>query len=162
MHVREMQAEDADVIHAIHIACLTISLKNDYTQEQLDAWMSGRTPDGYRQAATEGERFFVAVRDLQVVGYASWQEDELLSLFVLPDHQDRGIGSALFEKCTTDAARHGATISKIRATPNAVAFYRHHGFVTLGRGFDVKKGVAVGHVKMTSAVSKVGFPLSRE
>jgi GNAT superfamily N-acetyltransferase len=40
--------------------------------------------------------------------YASWREDELLSLFVHPDFQGRGMGSALMSACFDDA---NATIS---------------------------------------------------
>ena len=66
-------------------------------------------------AAEAGERFFVADEGGAVVGYASWQEDELLSLFVHPDFQGTGIGSALLSACFDDAARINATISIVKS-----------------------------------------------
>ena len=115
MIIRSMVPADAEAIHAIHGMCLQRTLLGRYTREQIEAWMAGRTPQGYLRAAEAGERFFVADEGGAVVGYASWQEDELLSLFVHPDCQRTGIGSALLSACFDDAARINATISIVKS-----------------------------------------------
>lgn len=95
MIIRPMARGDAETVHEIHGACLPRTLLGRYTHEQVTAWLDGRAPDGYIRASEAGERFFVAEADGVVVGYAPWEEDVLLSLFVHPDCQSRGIGSAL-------------------------------------------------------------------
>jgi hypothetical protein len=82
--VRRMRPEDVSEIHAIHSECLTRSLSLRYTAEQLAAWLSGRTPEGYLRARDSGEHLFVAEQKGVVIGFASWQNDELLALFVHP------------------------------------------------------------------------------
>ncbi len=146
--VRQMVDEDADEIHEIHCACLTRTLTLHYTQEQIAAWMKGRTPAGYISAARGGERFFVAEADGRVVGFASWQDDELLSLFVHPDAQRLGLGSRLLDVCLKDAAAEGAAITRLKAAAGAAQFYARRGFAPVGQGGTIKNGVVIQDTRM--------------
>ena len=148
--VRGMLEDDAGALHAIHGACLTGSLlgRGHYTRQQVEAWMAGRTPCGYVAAACGGERFLIAEWDGAVVGFASWRNGELLSLFVHPDHQGRGIGSALAHACFAHAARGGDPVDVVRAALGAEPFYRRHGFTVVGPGAAPKRGVDIPHTRM--------------
>jgi predicted N-acetyltransferase YhbS len=148
MIIRPMTRGDAEAIHEIHSACLTRTLPGRYTHEQITAWMDGRTPEGYVRASEAGERFFVAEVDGSVVGYASWEDDELLSLFVHPDFQSQGVGSALVETCLADAEGTGDAITKVKAVLGAEAFYAKHGFTSEGRGSTAKRGVEIPDTRM--------------
>ena len=148
MIIRAMEPADTETIHAIHGMCLQCTLLGRYSREQIDAWMAGRTPQGYLRAAEAGEAFFVAEEGGAVVGYASWQEDELLSLFVHPDFQGRGIGSALMSACFDDAERRNATISIVKSVLGAEEFYGRHGFLIVGPGSTSKRGVIIPDTRM--------------
>jgi GNAT superfamily N-acetyltransferase len=148
VEVRQMVDGDANAIHEIHCACLTRTLASYYTQEQIAAWMKGRTPAGYVNAANEGERFFVAESDGRVVGFASWQDDELLALFVHPDAQSFGLGSRLLDVCLKDAAAKGAAITCLKAAVGADQFYARRGFVPVGQGGTTKNGVVIQDTRM--------------
>ena len=50
MVVRRMRPKDVSAIHTIHTECRTRSLRERYSDEQLAAWPSGRTPEGYIRA----------------------------------------------------------------------------------------------------------------
>jgi putative acetyltransferase len=143
-----MTRGDAEAIHAIHGACLSRTLLGRYTHEQITAWMDGRTPEGYIRASEAGERFFVAEMNASVVGYASWEDDELLSLFVHPDCQSQGVGSGLIEACLADAERMGSAITKVKAVLGAEAFYAKHGFTSECRGSTEKRGVEIPDTRM--------------
>lgn len=146
--IRQMVDEDANEVHEIHCACLTRTLASRYTQEQIAAWMKGRTPAGYINAARGGERFCVAETGGRVVGFASWQGNELLSLFVHPDAQGIGVGSRLLDACLSDAAAQGAVIICLKAAVGADQFYVHRGFVPVGQGGTVKNGVIIQDTRM--------------
>jgi putative acetyltransferase len=152
MIIRSMVPADTEAIHAIHGMCLQRTLLGHYTREQIEAWMAGRTPQGYLRAAEAGERFFVAEEAGAVVGYASWQDDELLSVFVHPDFQGRGIGSALMSACFDDAARGDATISIVKSALGAEAFYGRYGFLVVCPGSTTKRGVIIPDTRMHRAV----------
>lgn len=151
MIIRRMIASDIEAIHTIHGICLTRTLLGRYTDGQIAAWMSGRTPEGYLRAAEGGERFFVAEESKAVVAYASWQDDELLSLFVHPDFQRRGIGSRLISACLLDAEQNNLTISVVKSVLGAESFYARHGFVVVGSGSTSKRGVEIPDTRMRRA-----------
>jgi len=148
MNIRPMMPFDVDTIHAIHCLCLERTLMARYTSEQIDAWMAGRVPQGYLRAAERGERFFVAEHNGTVVGFASWQDEELLSLFVHPDFHGRRIGSALLCACFEDAVRRSASISVVKSVLGAEEFYSRHGFLTASPGSASKRGVLIPLTKM--------------
>lgn len=80
--------------------------------------------------------FLVAERDSQVVGFASAQqtfadEVELYTLFVHPDHQRDGVGTALLEAVETTARE--ADVDRLRTgvlagNHAARGFFEEHGF----------------------------------
>jgi predicted N-acetyltransferase YhbS len=86
--------------------------------------------------------------DGSVVGYASWEGDELLSLFVHPGRQSQGVGSALIKTCFADAERTGGAITKVKSVLGAEAFYAKHGFKSECRGSTVKRGVEIPDTRM--------------
>jgi GNAT superfamily N-acetyltransferase len=148
MIIRSIVPTDAEAIHAIHGICLERTLLGRYNREQIEACVAGRTPQGYLRAAEAGERFFVAEEGGAVVGFASWQDDELLSLFVHPDFQGRGIGSAFVSACFEDAARRDATISVVKFVLGAEEFYDRHGLLIVGPGSTSKRGVLIPDTRM--------------
>jgi len=148
MDIRALQLRDAASLHAIHTACLNRNLSGRYTEPQLSAWMSGRTPEGYLRAAASGETFLVAEADGVVVGFAAWMEDELKALFIHPDWQRRGIGDQLARECLKRAASTGHPISRVIAVLGAETFYARFGFRVVGPGKWVKHGIEIPDVRM--------------
>jgi GNAT superfamily N-acetyltransferase len=148
IEVPRMIEGHADAIHAIHSACLVRTVAAHYSPEQMVAWMKGRAPEGYIIAANSGERFFVAEADGLVLGFSSWQDDELLALFRHPDVQNRGVGTRLIERCLRDPANQGAVISSLNAAHGAEEFYARHGFVPVARGRFTKHGVVIQDTRM--------------
>jgi L-amino acid N-acyltransferase YncA len=143
MVVRRMRPEDVSAIHTIHTECLTRSLRERYSDEQVAAWLSGRTPEGYLRAQASGERYFVAEREGVVLGFASWQDNELLALFVHPDEQLKGVGTGLFAACVDDAVSEGRAITDVKATLNSIGFYERHEFTVVEEEAEIKRGVEI-------------------
>ena len=156
--VRSMTDADVRAIHEIHTACLTRTLSAYYSSEQIAAWLKGRTPEGYLRAASGGEQFFVAEASGRVVGFASWQDDELLALFVHPDMQRGGVGGRLFEACMSDASGMGSAIVHVKAARGAEAFYRRRGFTATGQGSVTKHGVVIYDTRMVAALPQTSQP----
>jgi ribosomal protein S18 acetylase RimI-like enzyme len=108
----------------------------DYVAMGLAKWW---TEDATIPAIRTG-RVTVAEVDGEVVAIASVGPHEshlvLWKLYVLPEHQGRAIGSALFDSVLARAT--GGVYSQIRVTylegnKLAQAFYRGKGFVEIGR-----------------------------
>ncbi|HET8601388.1 MAG TPA: GNAT family N-acetyltransferase [Segeticoccus sp.] len=107
----------------------------DYIQAGLAKWW---TEEATIPAIRAG-RVTVAEVDGQVVGVATVGPRDghlvLWKLYVLPEHQGRGIGSALLDAVLENARedQHEVQLSYLDGNTSAAAFYRHQGFVEFDR-----------------------------
>jgi len=147
--IRGMQDADAAAMHALHERAVRSTCAPLLGPEVVEAWLRGRSPDGYIRARNEGgENFLIAEGSGLRAGFASWRAEWLLALFVDPDHQGRGVGQALFRACEEQAAARGQFISRLDATLNARSFYEAIGFRVTGEGFEEKYGQRIPHLSM--------------
>lgn len=143
-----MRANDVELLHIIHTLCLRDSLSSHYTQQHIDAWTGAHGLQSYRDALDEGDHFLVAEMQGQIAGYASWGNGELTSTFVVPAAQGLGVGTLLVDSCTLDATTNGTPILRVRATLNAIDFYRGLGFFSAEPGFHEKNNVRIPYQLM--------------
>lgn len=91
---------------------------------------------------------FAAEMDNQIVGIASiaispreadppntWR---LRGMATVPELQGQGIGAKVLAACLTHAKARGGALIWCNARTTALAFYRRHGFETVGEEFDIK------------------------
>ncbi len=78
------------------------------------------------------ERVWVAEVGHQIVAYASVSDGFLNNLYVLPDHQRRGIGSALLSKVKMHLPG-GVRLWTFEPNGAAIRFYERHDFATIER-----------------------------
>jgi L-amino acid N-acyltransferase YncA len=60
--IREMSHSDIAAIHSIHTQCLQTTLSQYYTEQQIQAWLAGRTPEGYWRSKEAGSPYLVSIR----------------------------------------------------------------------------------------------------
>ena len=95
-----------------------------HTAEETHAWM--------RDVVFRSERVWVAEQVDRIVGYASAHDEFLNNLYVLPEHQGRGIGTALLAE-VKEHSRDGVKLWTFEPNRAAIRFYERHGFVTVRR-----------------------------
>ncbi len=88
----------------------------------------------------EGERLFVAKDGDIVVGICiivkHSDKNQLQAIYVLPDHQGRGIGSLLWQEAQKEFTPGNDTIVQVATyNVNAINFYKNLGFVGTGKEF---------------------------
>jgi putative acetyltransferase len=79
----------------------------------------------YFRGALDGEAY-VLEEDGELLGYAVLREDELHDLYVAPQAQDRGIGSALFARAQAERSS-GFQLWVFRDNARARRFYEARG-----------------------------------
>lgn len=105
-----------------------VSLAGEYRQA-IEAH-----PDAIDLQLTQVQKgdVFVAEVDGEISGFAALllEQDkaELDGLFVAPERQRAGIGTALVEAATHEARRRGLSLVTVVASPAARAFYERCGF----------------------------------
>jgi len=128
--VREATADDVAVIFEIRVAVR----ENFATRESLYA--SGINEESVRVAITTEGRGFVAEDEGQRVGFsiADKSSGSVFALFVRPEYEGRGHGSALLESAVRWLFDQGFETVWLAVGPNTRAhhFYLRHGWVETG------------------------------
>ncbi|HEX8123814.1 MAG TPA: GNAT family N-acetyltransferase [Solirubrobacteraceae bacterium] len=142
LEIRPSRAGDGEPLARVHERCWCIS----YAGIADPAWIvdrpfDDRVAEWERYAMGGGAPMWVADDDGAVIGEVAagasrdaeapeWT-GELLAIYVDPDRQGAGVGSALLERAVAELRRAGhqrATLWTFGNNPRATAFYERHGW----------------------------------
>lgn len=153
MEIRRFTDEDAEDTARIRAATIT-QLTEFYEREALEAWAGSITAEDFKRSANEYHRF-VAVEDGRILGYGDWKpaSNEFAGIYIDPDAQGKGVGSALFDAIESDAREAGAPRLWANATKNARGFYERHGFMEEGEGYYEADGYRIRTLMMGKRLS---------
>lgn len=122
MTLRRATPDDAAACARLHRQVMRASLAflpELHTAEEDLAYFSGRLfPSNAVWVAEEGGA---------IVGYVAFQPHFIEHLYILPEHQDRGLGVALLGKAMAGARE--LRLWTFQANAKARRFYERHGFV---------------------------------
>jgi putative acetyltransferase len=131
-HVRPLRAVDLDGISRVHWrACRTAYrfMSWSYTEEQVRHWYAGKL-----EKWDWGQ---VVCADDLIVAYIAAKGAHIDQLFVDPDHQRAGLGSALLAAMLEQRLR-PATLHVFAENGPARAFYERFGFREVNAWWDVQ------------------------
>jgi ribosomal protein S18 acetylase RimI-like enzyme len=139
--IRSLNANELSIVREIAHLTWPSSYSNIISTEQITYmldWMYSDTALAY-QLNEEKANFYLISRNNHPIGFASigpetpntQQNIKLHKLYVLPDFQASGAGSALMQHCILTYTEEGACkISlQVNRQNSAVAFYNKHGFI---------------------------------
>ena len=134
MNIRRFEEKDADELSQVIRTTLSISNSNDYTPQELEGLFMELSPQALLQRAQQGH-FYVACDDGKLIGsgcispfWGSETESILLTIFVLPDYQGKGIGRRIIQTLEQDEYALRADRIEIPASKTGVEFYRKLGY----------------------------------
>lgn len=94
--IRKYQASDCAELAELFYTTVHTANAKDYSKEQLDAWAPLTRNLKEWNRSFEKHISFVAVENKQIVGFGDIDKTSYLDrLFVLPDYQRMGIGTAI-------------------------------------------------------------------
>jgi ribosomal protein S18 acetylase RimI-like enzyme len=150
--VRRAVPTDAAILCDLHKASVRALCAGSYSAAQIELWLAPRSADDYRHAMTAGgETVLAATYADRVVGFASTKGAELLGLYVDPK-LGRGAGCRLLAAAEEQARIAGKKVLHLQSTPNAVAFYRKHGYMRGARATVRRGGVELAVLDMHKAL----------
>lgn len=142
VRIRPYQTDDAGAVSTIIRTTMRVSNSADYAPERLQPLIDYFSPAKVAQI-NETRTCLVAEVDGVLVATAGLEEGELVTFFVLPEWQGRGIGGALLSELESAARAQGIAELKVDASVTGAAFYARHGYQRTGEILDGTAGPQV-------------------
>lgn len=132
MNIRVATTRDMEDMHQLHMACIDLTLRKFYEEEAIDDWLQRcrtRGPQRYARIVESGHTL-VAVADDKVVGMAAFESvPRCVELwYVHPDHQNKGVGSALLGQLESWIGDNYPGHVWTQASRDSHPRFRHHGY----------------------------------
>ena len=134
IQIRRFQPEDAQAVSEVIAKTVRISNSKDYPPEYIDYLAKTHTADVMIQRAAQGHSYVICdgnevIGTGTIAGYwGSETESILLTIFILPEYQGKGLGRKLIETLEQDEYALRAARIEIPASITAVGFYRKLGY----------------------------------
>lgn len=146
MQLREYQASDCEKLAALFYQTVHCVNARDYTEEQLDAWATGKPDLKQWNSSFLEHHTIVAVEKNEIVGFGDMDASGYLDrLFVHKDHQGKGIAAAICDELERSAAGgRVTTCASITAKP----FFLHRGYRIIRRQEAERNGISLTNYLM--------------
>jgi putative acetyltransferase len=130
----------------------------DYTPAQIEAWVAGAQDTARWRKRIETQYFIVALRDEQIIGFASLQNPGYIDLlYVHKDHLRRGIASALYDALEAHASLQlssGDLTLTSDVSITARLFFEKQGFTADKENRRLLRGVDIMNYHMSKRLIK--------
>lgn len=133
--VRPFKRGDENGMSEVIAHTLLVSNKNDYFPEYLNAAAAEHSPSFFTEREKD-THFYVVCDRKKIIGcggitgyWGSMTESYLLSVFVLPDYQGRGLGRKIIEALEADEFFQRAWRTEVGSSLTATGFYQKMGYV---------------------------------
>ncbi|EDL66321.1 GNAT family N-acetyltransferase [Bacillus sp. SG-1] len=152
MNITEINTHDIDEILTLFYETVHNVNARDYSQDQLEAWVSKRDINEMRERWIRSfdENFsYKAIAKAKIVGFADMDSSGLLDrLYVHKDYQGQGVASALLNKLEVAARKNDIQDLETFASITAKPFFENKGFQVIFSQKVLKRGVELTNYKM--------------
>ena len=132
--LRRFRAGNEPAVSALICRTLAVSNSKDYPPEFIRENIRSHSPEAIAASARDAH-FYVAVDGKTIIGcggitgyWGSAKESYLTSVFVLPEHQGKGVGRRIVESLEADEYFRRAWRTEVGSSLTAVSFYRKMGY----------------------------------
>ena len=143
MIIRNFETKDADAVSFVIRETMRVSNSSDYPLERLKPLMEYFSPE--KVLCLNQERLCLVTEiDNQIVGTVALEGAELVTFFVLPDHQRKGVGTQLLQAVEKLAVENNVNLLQLEASLTGTPFYEKHGYRRTGFVKDGTAGKQIG------------------
>lgn len=153
MNIRRFQSGEELALFEVYYSAIHLIAKNDYSEEQLNAWAPLDLDLQLWVNRINGINPFVAEIDGQPVGYADIQQNGYIDHFFVSGYYPRqGIGKALMEFIHSEANCLNLTEITSNVSLTAQPFFKRFGFVVVEQRKPVIRGVEMRNALMLKSL----------
>ncbi|MGN0620244.1 MAG: GNAT family N-acetyltransferase [Porcipelethomonas sp.] len=132
--IRKFRKGDESAVSDVICTTLAVSNRKDYSTEFIEENIKSHSPQVIALRAAESH-FYVTLDGRKIIGcggitgyWGSDTESYLISIFVLPEYQGRGIGRRIIEVLESDEYFLRAWRTEVGSSLTAVDFYLRMGY----------------------------------
>jgi GNAT superfamily N-acetyltransferase len=151
IRIRPYASFDAAPVSGLIRTTMSTSNVADYPLDRLQPLIDYFTPQKLDEINRE-RVCFVAEADSGIVGTAALEKDALVTFFVVPSRQRKGIGAMLLRYVEEEARRRGLSKLIVEASIAGAPFYEAMGYEPTG---STVERVAGAHIVMTKDLNLV-------
>lgn len=147
MEIRRFKQEDATQLSNVIVETVKISNSKDYSPKYVEMNVLSHSPESLIERANNSH-MYVVCDNSKIIGCGAiaefWEsktESILLTIFVLPDYQGKGIGRKIIETLEKDEYFIRANRIEIPASITAVEFYKKMGYAYKNGIDELENGV---------------------
>jgi GNAT superfamily N-acetyltransferase len=144
--IRRFEPRDAARVSAVIRETMAVSNSGDYPPERLRPLIDYFSPEKVALLAAERD-CLVAEEDGRLVGTIGLDGAELVTFFVLPAYQGRGIGARLLAAIEELARARGVARVTVDSSITGERFYASRGYARTGASFEGTAGPQIGMEK---------------
>ena len=144
--IRLATNRDVRAIHDLHTKSVRGLCSNDYPTDVIEGWLKGRKPEGYKGIVKNEMYVFDAGNE--ILGWIHVRPDNIIGLFVAPEHSRKGVGRSLFNFGLDMVRKNYHGEIQFEATVTAAPFYVKCGCKVLKNSSIHKNRVDVPTVRM--------------
>lgn len=150
--IRPLRPGDGADMARLHQRAIMATHEDFYSVEQRRSWCFGLDPGQYR--VPDGGHFDVVEADAAVIAFCDHIADEVVGLYIDPDWQGRGIGSALMRQAEGRMIALGTMTAKVHAALSSQTFYEKHGYrVTEYTEHRTRGGLMLPSVRLAKSIA---------
>ncbi|MCB9240949.1 MAG: GNAT family N-acetyltransferase [Flavobacteriales bacterium] len=127
------------------------TVQTAYSPEQLSVWVAFADDEELWTERLRNQRILVAEEENTIIGFGTIDGSYIDFLYVLPEHQGRGIGTQLLQTLLNEA-QHSFCLFTTDASEMAKTAFEHLGFRVTRRNDFERKGVWIHNYRMTLEV----------
>ncbi|WP_159834360.1 GNAT family N-acetyltransferase [Burkholderia sp. 8Y] len=130
IEIRPYRASDLDGVIDLFLRAVRETASVDYNEKQIDVWAQA-DPDEWA-VARASRPTWVAFTGGQLAGFADLERNGLIDMmFVHPDHQRKGVATALLARIEAEADEAGMQVLHTYASATGRPFFEYCGFTML-------------------------------
>jgi putative acetyltransferase len=159
--IRAYEPADAEPTLRLFERAIRVTARSRYTEAQVAAWLGApRDPAAWAEERARASTF-IAERGGRIAGFTDLLDEGdgagyVDRLFVDPDHGRRGVGAALLDHVTTEAARRGLSTLTTHASLVARPVFESKGFTVTEAETVLKDGERLDRFFMTLRLPRRG------
>jgi len=126
------------------------SCRNDYSQEQIDVWISSVTNNERWESLLKNQYCIIAETDNKIVGYGSLEDGNYVDfMYVHKDYLRQGVANRIYQELERESKRCGYSKMTSDVSKTARPFFEKKGFKVIRKNKKEINGVEISNFHMS-------------